>query len=313
MREKKFLKLCNKLVKMSLSILIPIYNYDVNSLVNELHLQCKALNIDFEIVLVDDCSKSKFHIENQKLVSLSNTTYEGLKENIGRSKIRNYLLQSATYENCLILDCDVAIVSSNFIKKYLDAICDECVIVGGHMYQKDPPKDTSKLLHWKYGSQVECELLDKRKKKPYDSFMTNNFLIQKKTFNKVKFDESLIKYGHEDTLFGIELELNGNYIKHIENPVIHLGLKNAKEFLRGEKEAISNLIFLSKKVKFKEMILKKSKLLSFENSFLLKTYYSTISWYYKKRLYKMLLSEKPSLKTLNFWKFYTLQKLRKLN
>lgn len=280
---------------------------------NDLHRQCKELTIDFEIILVDDYSKSEFHIKNKELNSISNVSYERLQKNIGRSRIRNYLLDKAPYENCLILDCDVAIVSADYVKNYLNAIEDNCVIVGGHLYQKKPPKDKSLMLHWKYGTLVECKTLKDRIKRPYDSFMTNSFLIQKKIFNKVKFDESILKYGHEDTLFGIELELNGIPIKHINNPVIHLGLKNAKEFLRGEKEAILNLIILSNKEELKGKIIKKSKLLRNEKSIFLNFYFGILSYFHRDWLYKRLFYKNPDLASLNFWKFNTLKELRKLH
>ena len=296
---------------MSLSILIPIYNFDVKNLVNDLHKQCKELAIDFEIILVDDCSKSEFHIKNKELDSVSNVSYERLEKNIGRSKIRNYLLNKASYENCLILDCDVAIVSEYYVKNYLDVITDNCVIVGGHLYQKNPPKEKSLMLHWKYGTQVECKSLKERLKKPYDSFMTNSFLIQKWTFNKVKFDESLIKHGHEDTMFGIELRVNNIEIKHIDNPVLHLGLKTAKDFLRGEKESIVNLVRLSNDSKKEKSIVKNSKLLSSEKNMLLNIYYYLTRFYYRNRLDKMLLGDNPSLKMFTLWKYFNLKELRK--
>jgi glycosyltransferase involved in cell wall biosynthesis len=294
---------------MSLSILIPIYNYDVKNLVDDLHSQCLDLNIDFEMLLVDDCSLENFDDENKRLESFSNVIYERLENNIGRSKIRNYLVSKAKYNSCLILDCDIAI-QSKFIKKYLKADDLKTVIVGGHMYQSKPPIDTSLLLHWKYGRGVEAKILTTRLQKPYNSFMTNSFLVPKQLFKTIKFDETILEYGHEDTIFGIELEAAKIKIKHIDNPVIHLGLKTAKKFLEGEKKAIQNLIVLSQNPKYKDVLYKKSRLLYFEKSILLNTYFSAISMFYKNKLYKKLLGENPSIPTLNFWKFYNLKKLR---
>jgi hypothetical protein len=294
---------------MSLSILIPIYNYDVKNLVNALYSQCVDLTIDFEILLVDDCSLQDFDHKNKILQSLSNVIYERLDINIGRSKIRNYLVSKSNYDSCLILDCDLQ-VQANFVKNYVEVIDGESVIVGGHVYQKNQPKDSSLLLHWKYGTEVESKTLSKRLSKPYDSFMTNSFLVPKQLFESVNFDEAIEQYGHEDTIFGVDLEKAKIKIKHIDNPVIHLGLKTAKQFLKGEKEAIQNLILLSNNSKYKNVLYKKSRLLYYEKAILLNSYYTVISMYYKNRLYKKLLSEKPSLKTLNFWKFYNLKKFR---
>lgn len=294
---------------MTLSILIPVFNFDVTNLVKNLHKQCEAESISYEILLVDDCSTDNSTEINEQLESLDNVSFEKLKVNIGRSKIRNYLVSKAQFENCLILDCDIAI-PLGFIKKYLENIDGSSVIVGGHKYQKQVPNDSRFVLHWKYGTEVECKTLKDRRKNPYDSFMTNSFLVPKKIFDKVKFDETLVRYGHEDTLFGIELEKAQIKIKHIGNPVLHLGLKTAKEFLKGEREAIRNLIAITQNREYREAMYKKSKLLFFEKSKLLKTFYSSISLYYKDRLYRKLLGENPSLIALNYWKYYTLQKLR---
>ena len=313
MKAKRFLKLCSKQVKMTLSILIPIYNFDVNNLVDDLHKQCEELGIDFEIVLVDDFSDEAYHNKNKKLGKLSNVTYERLKQNIGRSKIRNKLLKKARFENCLILDCDVAVESTDFIKKYIDAIDGNSVIVGGHIYQTNPPNDTSKMLHWKYGTQVECKPVKERLKNPYDSFLTNSFLVPKKVFNRVKFDEILDDYGHEDTLFGIVLEMNKIEIKHIDNPVIHLGLKTAKDFLAGEKSAIKNLVFLTNHQKYKYKITQKSKLLRHQNSFLLNSYFKLLSLLNNGNIYEKLNGKNPNLRLLNVWKYKTLKEFKKLN
>jgi glycosyltransferase involved in cell wall biosynthesis len=295
---------------MQLSILIPIYNFFIKDLVENLNDQAKSLNLTFEILLVDDCSNDKFHQENIMLGKFSNVNYERLESNIGRTKIRNYLFEKATYQNCLVLDCDVSIISSVFIKTYLEYSDSNSVIVGGHIYQKEPPMNTSLLLHWKYGSQVECKSFMERSKRPIDSFMTNSFLIQKEVSNQVKFDESIQQYGHEDTVFGVELEINNIVIRHIDNPVLHKGLKEVKDFLCDEIKAIENLVQLSQKAKIKNRIIQKSKLLKYEKSMLLSVYYFFFSLLYGNDLEKKLLSDSPSLKVLNYWKYLRLKKLR---
>ena len=52
-----------------LSILVPIYNYNTNPLVLELHKQCLECNIEFEILCQDDCS-NEFLTENQTVIAL---------------------------------------------------------------------------------------------------------------------------------------------------------------------------------------------------------------------------------------------------
>lgn len=296
---------------MQLSILIPIYNFDVRDFVKELWKQCINLNLDFEILLIDDKSKRKYVDLNDELSLIDEINYTKLQENIGRSKIRNLLLESASFHNCLVLDCDLRIDSSLFIKKYIESFKPNIVVVGGHIYDTDPPKNKKELLHWEYGRKIESISSIHRQLDPYHSFKSNSFLISKEIFRLIKFEESLVKYGHEDTMFGIELELNNIELIHIDNPVVHIGLDKAKNFLRKQKHAIENLIIISKNPMLNGYVTRKSKLLSYENSFFLNLYYSLISFYYKNRLYKKLLSDSPKIKTLNFWKFYTLKKMRK--
>lgn len=296
---------------MQLSILIPIFNFDVREFVNELNRQCLDLKLEFEILLIDDNSKNKYFNLNNELTTIDNVRYEKLKKNIGRSKIRNLLIERASFSNCLVLDCDLKIDSIDFIKKYIVSYNPNVVVVGGHKYEDLPPKRKKELLHWRYGVKVEAISLIQRLKDPYFSFKTNSFFISKEVFSLIKFDESLVNYGHEDTVFGVGLELNKIELIHIENPVIHIGLESAKSFLQKQKLAIENLIVISNNPILKESILGRSKLLSYEKSIILRLYYSFISFYYKKRLYKKLMGDNPKIRTLNFWKFYTLRKLRK--
>mgnify|MGYP000363990435 FL=1 len=196
-----------------ISICIPIHNYDVTSLVNSLHSQCIEANIDFEIILIDDFSEKNFREINSKLSLISN--YIQLDNNVGRSRIRNLFLQYAKYEYLLFLDCD-SIINNNFIDNYLDSIIENNseVFIGGRIYPSIKP-DKNYLLRWKY-----CTL---REQTNYPSsnkaFMSNNFLIKKELFEKIKFDERIKIYGHEDTLFGYELKKAGIKIKYINNPV----------------------------------------------------------------------------------------------
>jgi hypothetical protein len=71
--------------------------------------------------------------------------------------------------------------------------------------------------------------------------MTNNFLINKTVFDKIRFDENISKYGHEDTLFGFELKKENIAIHHIDNPLEHIGLETSGRIIAKEKEGIDNL------------------------------------------------------------------------
>jgi glycosyltransferase involved in cell wall biosynthesis len=223
-----------------ISVCIPIYNYDVTELVNELDSRANQANVPFEIVLIDDCSDAAFKAKNQSVCS--NHTYIELNENIGRARIRNRFLEYAKFDNLLFLDCDSLIISDSFISEYLKVIQNGNynVVCGGRIYDKTPPA-RNKMLRWKYGIKRESQPAAIRKLTPNKSFMTNNFMIEREVFEKVKFDERIVEYGHEDTLFGYELLKNNMAINHIENPILNGDVEDNAEYLQKTEIGIVNL------------------------------------------------------------------------
>lgn len=223
-----------------LSICIPVYNYNVTSLVNELSKQAELTDKPYEIILIDDCSDKNFKEINKSISK--NNIYIELPENIGRSKIRNLFLKFAKYKYLLFLDCDIVVESTDFLSKYFNILGENPgVVCGGRIYNKSRPV-REKMLRWKYGIFRESQSVSVRKKNPNKSFMTNNFLINREIFAKVKFDERITKYGHEDTLFGYSLKKENIPITHIDNPVVNMDLESNSEYLNKTKEGIINLI-----------------------------------------------------------------------
>ena len=98
-----------------LSILIPVYNFNISNLVHALVDQIKDNSIEAEIIIVDDASDSQIE-SNHELQQLPFVTFEQLTQNIGRSKIRNYLASKARYNYLLFIDCDASIYSSHYLK-----------------------------------------------------------------------------------------------------------------------------------------------------------------------------------------------------
>ena len=225
-----------------LSILIPVYNVDVTKLVKSLFKQCSRHKIRFEILVYDDCSDAKYKAKNKELSSLFGVNYLELKENLGRSKIRNWLVKSAIYERVLFLDSDSKLVGKSYIKDYLAVIDDADVIVGGRVYSKRPPRAKSKYLHWLYGSKKESKLARVRNRDKANYFHTNNFLANRHIFDQVKFNEEIVGYGYEDLAFGHIINKCDMSILHIDNPVEHIGLETNKVFLQKTENAIRNLI-----------------------------------------------------------------------
>jgi len=226
-----------------LSILIPTYNYNIFPLVTILNREALTLGIDFEITCLDDGSK-EFHFENNEINSLNNCTYTILKKNIGRSAIRNSLAKNAKFENLLFLDADVMPIDETFISNYLQYIrYDYEVIYGGILYQKSKPK-LNERLRWTYGISRESLDANQRNQNNYISFLTLNFLIKKVVFKTVNFNESIPNLRHEDTLFSFNLKQNQIPVKHIDNPVYHLGLESSTIFLKKSEESLIGLKYL---------------------------------------------------------------------
>jgi len=225
-----------------LSICIPIYNFYVDKLVNELQSQALLLNIDFEIILIDDFSDTQFKNQNKHLAELTRVKYFELPENIGRSKIRNLFLKHAKFNYLLFLDCDAHIDSKSYLKKYIDSIKPETnVLCGGLSYNlKKPEKKYG--LRWKYGLKKEVISLKYRLENPYKSFNTIHFLIKRDILQTIPFDERISGYGHEDTFFGYQLKMYNIPITHIENPLINDSLESNEEFILKTEQAIQNLI-----------------------------------------------------------------------
>ena len=222
-------------------MLIPVFNYSVRSLVEGLQRQIRSLDVPVEILVFDDHSPQVFG--NAELPGIG---YERLAENVGRSKIRNLLAERARYPYLLFLDADASVVRADFLQTYINALESNTVLCGGLTYAAQPPTDPALLLRWHYGQQREVRPLYERQRAPYASFSSFNFGIPRDIFHALRFDESLTEYGHEDTLFGRELQHRNIPIHHLDNPLRHDGLEPADVFLNKTATAVRGLIRLNR-------------------------------------------------------------------
>ena len=227
-----------------LSILIPIYNFNIVPLVQDLHQQCELCQVRFEILCFDDGSTQAFKATNKIVSQLKHVKYQELPQNLGRAKIRNVLAKAAQHPYLLFMDCDSKTVDNQYINNYLQHLAPTTLLYGGRVYAPTSPTNSQQNLHYYFGKNREEILTEERKIKPYYSFMTNNFLMPKALFLDIQFEESIEGYGHEDTLFGIALKQRQIPILHLNNPLTHIGLEAAEVFLKKQKEAIKNLYVL---------------------------------------------------------------------
>jgi glycosyltransferase involved in cell wall biosynthesis len=221
-----------------LSICIPAYHCNVDALVLALQGQLELLPNSVEVLVCDDCSPSP--------VMTTMPLFSGFRllrndHNLGRAATRNRLVHEAKGDLILFLDGDSELIALDFVAKWLELAENDSISVGygGSVYQEDPPP-ANQFLRWKVSNTRESKSVEERSKGG-SGFKTNNVLLRKSIFQKLSFNEGLRGYGHEDTLFGVELGILGFQIHHINNPVKNAVLDSNEVFLRKTEEAIRNL------------------------------------------------------------------------
>ena len=229
-----------------LSILIPVFNYDVRKLVGNLHSQLIGLDMDFEIRVYDDCStKETLRNSNDPIAEYPNVVFKKLEKNLGFCSIRNLLAEEARYDLLLFLDSDVEVIDGKFIDKYLRVADDRTVFSGGMQYIDEAPEGNL-FLKWKHGKEREEATTAQRNKNPHRTLWAGNFLTPKAIYLAARFDDGSMKYGYNDTMFGYKLLVQKVPVVHIDNPLLHRGLMPAQKFLNRSMEAVDNLLFFEK-------------------------------------------------------------------
>lgn len=229
-----------------LSILIPVYNRDVTKLVRALAEQAPDWDGPVEIICLDDGSAEHYRLLNRNLADLPLITYQELPHNMGRSAARNRLAAKASQPWLLLLDNNVNLLDSRFLARYAAAVTQTKapVLVGGTAYAPSSPADGATYLRWHYGRCREAFSASVRQRKPHSQFKLKNVLMRTDVFSQVKLDETLKRYGHEDTKFGWRLQAKGIAVQHLNNPVLHDGLEAGEVFLLNSRQAVQNLVHL---------------------------------------------------------------------
>ena len=227
-----------------LSVLIPVYNRPVRTLVQQLLAQAGDWGGPVEICLLDDASPPAARAANRPLGQLPGVRYAELPRNVGRAAIRNRLAAAAQYEWLLMLDNDSLLPDAAFLARYAAALTKASVVVGGIAYLNAPPAAPALRLRWHYARRREALPAVRRQLLPASQLMLNNLLIRADVFRQFGFDETLTRYGHEDSKLGWLLGQRGVAIYHLDNPVLHDGLDPAPVFLRKTRAAVQNLVLL---------------------------------------------------------------------
>lgn len=295
-----------------ISILIPTYNYVAHPLAESLSRQAKEQNIPCEIIVADDAStRNECKQKNRLINSFPHCTYIELEKNIGRASIRNLLADKAQGEWLLFLDCDGMPLDDLFLKRYGQAIANHTeadIICGGIIHPKELPASNMSLRYTYEKAAEKHHTVPKRNERPYASFRTFNFMIRRKAFLQVKFDETFRHYGYEDVLFGIQLKESGFRIVHIDNPLENKDIETNEIFLRKTEEALRTLAEHADKLG--ESVHLHHLYLRLQRIGLLPIVRKLFQWF-TPTLQRNLLSNTPSLPYFAFYKLGYYAVLRK--
>ena len=234
---------------IKISLLIPVFDYDIVALVHSMRNALGKVPEFCEILIGDDGSSPEY-LEKYRALEGEGVRVISSGKNIGRAAIRNRLAVEAAGNYLLFIDADTMVpgTAEAYISKYIPSMAVAKVVCGGIIYPESPPGDPDKLLRWKYGKWKEQKKASERNKHPHAGFSTFNVLIEKSVFSRIRFNEELKQYGHEDTLLSYQLKKAGINILHTDTGLIHEGLESNKDFLDKTKPGVENLSKLYDKV-----------------------------------------------------------------
>ena len=302
---------------MKISLLIPVLDYDIIALVYSMKDAMNKVPEFFEILIGDDGSTAEYSEKYHSLETI-NVRVISSEKNIGRAAIRNKLALEAQGDFLLFIDADVMMpgTAEAYILNWLPYLTKSRVICGGTLYHDSPPGDPDKMLRWKYGKWREQKTAVERNKHPHAGFSTFNVMIERSVFSKIRFNEELKQYGHEDTLLGYQLKKANIGILHIDNGLMHEGLESNREYLNKTKLGIENLSKLYDKVTDKR---------AFAETVLLLKFYDKLKYLgvtrilaaifikYRERMEIRLDSSKISLLLFGFYKMSMFSTYREIH
>jgi hypothetical protein len=284
-----------------ISVLIPVYNYNIVALVNELHKQLIAQNIAFEIICLEDGSDPFYIEKNSEIEKLASSSLMVSETNNGRIKTRQLLCDKAQYDWLLFLDADVMPKRDCFISTYINSIhLNNDAIYGGFAYHKEPP-NSDYMLRWNYGkSQEEVDAV-LRNKTPYKIIISANFLIKKQIFDSINSGINHNGYGF-DNYFGALLKGNNAKVFHINNEVYHLGIEKSTVYLNKKEQAAETLLKLVKEKRIKTHDNSLLSLFLSLKRFKLHYLFSFIYRYFNSKMKNNLLGNTPSVTILQLYR-----------
>lgn len=233
----------------TLSVLIPVLDYDCEQLVVDIGRKGNEEGIPTEILLGDDHSvRPDTHAMLARLSQIEGVRVLYTDKHLGRALNRNRLAGEARGEWLLFVDCDAQVPPAFSLRAYLEASRQADVVCGGLRHPETNPCPEA-TLRYKY----ECEADRRRPARfrnghPWGQLSTFSLLIRRSVFLDIRFDEQCVHYGYEDTLFGAELHRRGIPVLHIDDPLLHMGLEPNPVFLAKTETSLRTLHSLQDKL-----------------------------------------------------------------
>lgn len=292
---------------MTLSVLIPTFNYNARALVDSMLKRAQTESVQAEVIVGDDASTSETAWMDE-VESLEDVHIIHAGHNLGRARICNLMASKAAGQWLLIVDADALVPKEFSLKRYLAAGNEAPVVCGGlyHPSVNPNPADTLRYAYERKADSHRSASL--RNLHPHSQLSTFNLLIRRNVFMAIQFDEHCTDYGYEDTLFGVQLQKKGVLIKHIDNPLVHMGLDSNAAFLKKTETAMHTLHALQGKMEGHSRLENTAnRLHQWHLTGIIKLFYRLT----RPLLRRNLLGPHPSLLIFSFYKlgyFITIQK-----
>ena len=229
-----------KTKKREVSVLIPNYNNVCVELVTVLQRQAEALGISYEILVADDASPMKEAIrQNEDINALPHCRYIVKETNSGSAATRNFLGAQSQYPWLLFLDCDISIPDDHFLERYVTDDHEGVVNGGIRITDDDGLRHNLRYLYEKAAEPAHTA--EKRQANRYQEFRSTNFMIERRVFEKCRFDERFTRSGYEDVLLGKMLSQQQVSVTHIDNPVMMTEFEPNADYVRKIERSLRTL------------------------------------------------------------------------
>jgi len=226
-----------------LSVLIPFYRDDPESLIASLDREAGALNGSVEIVLLDDGARDAALIT--RLIARIEACdlpirLISLPSNEGRSTGRNRLAAAARGSSLLFLDSDMRPDHDRFLQTWSDlARAGQTAVAFGGFSLLQAPEDARFAVHRSMAARSDCLPREQRALQPEKHVFTSNLLVRRDVFEAEAFDPGFTGWGWEDVEWAMRVSRRFK-VEHIDNPATHMGLDTVESLAAKYEQSAPN-------------------------------------------------------------------------